>query len=82
MSKRLNLYVHDEFYDKLLSHVGRGHLSSFIEESIMPLIQHTDDAIEIGYRKMSQDKLQMQEAVSMANNCIGDVGNEPWFESM
>ncbi len=78
MSKRLNLYVHDEFYEKLLSHVGRGHISSFIEEKIMPLIQNADDAIEIGYRQMAQDRLQMQDAISMANGCIGDVGNESW----
>ena len=78
MSKRLNLYVHDEFYEKLLSHVGRGHISNFIEEQVMPLIQNTDDALEIGYKKMSQDRRQMREAVDMANGCIGDVANGAW----
>lgn len=78
MSKRLNLYVHDEFYEKLLSYVGRGHISSFIEEQVMPLIQNTDDALEIGYKKMSQDRAQMREAVRMANNCIVDITNETW----
>ncbi len=32
--------------------------------------------LEENYKKMGQDKQQMTDAISMANTCIGDVGNE------
>ena len=78
MARRINLYVHDTFYNLLLEKVGRGHISHFIEEKLMPIISNKDKELEDGYRQMAKDKKQMQEAINMANACIGDVGNEPW----
>ncbi len=78
MSKRLNLYVHDNFYELLLKKVGRGHISQFVEENLMPIISNDNKKLEDGYRRMAQDKEQMEEAIKMSNACIGDVGHEPW----
>ena len=74
----MNLYFHDEFYELLMERAGKGHISQFIEESLMPIISGKGKDLEAGYRKMGQDRQQMQEAIKMANASLPELNNEPW----
>jgi hypothetical protein len=78
MAKRMNLYFHDDFYNLLIEKVGRGNISQFIEDNLISVISDKNCKLEQGYRKMAEDRIQMQEAVKMANACIRDLSNEPW----
>lgn len=81
MSRRMTLYFHDEkVYTGLISLVGRGNISNFIENLLRPILVKSDTTEEItkGYKLMSQDTEREKEAQEWINGCIGDVGNEPW----
>ncbi len=78
MSKRMNLYFHDVFYNLLIEKIGKRKISHYIETTLMPLMLEKNTILEEGYKKMAQDKQQMQEAVKMANACVGMVGHEAW----
>jgi hypothetical protein len=81
MSKRMTLYFHDEnIYNGLITMVGRGNISSFVENLIRPIIlkNDTDEEMEQGYKLMAQDKEREKEAQAWVNGVISDVGNEPW----
>jgi hypothetical protein len=81
MSKRMTLYFHDEkIYNGLIAMVGRGNISSFVENLIRPIIlrNNTDEEIEQGYKLMAQDEEREKEAQDWGNGVISDVGNEPW----
>jgi len=77
----MTLYFHDEkIYNGLITMVGRGNISSFVENLIRPIIlkNDTDEEIEQGYKLMAQDKEREKEAQAWVNGVISDVGNEPW----
>jgi ABC-type Fe3+-hydroxamate transport system substrate-binding protein len=81
MSKRLTLYIHDDnVYNGLISLVGRGNISNFIENLIKPIVNKVPnlDELEQGYKQMAQDKDREKEAQEWVNNLSGDVGHEPW----
>jgi len=79
MSKRMTLYFHDEtVYNGLLSVVGRGHISRFIENLVKPLVVKSNNTLLTGYQQMAQDQQREKEANEWVNGCIGDVANEPW----
>ncbi len=78
MSKRMNLYFHDAFYNLLIEKIGKRKISHYIETTLMPLILEKNSTLEEGYKRMGQDKKQMEEAINMANACMGIVGNEAW----
>lgn len=78
MSKRINLYFHDDFYNALLSNAGRGNISKFIEEKLSAIFMDKNADLESGYKKMSEDKKQMEEMIHMANASIEDIGHEAW----
>lgn len=81
MSKRMTLYFHDDqVYNGLISIIGRGNISSFIENLVRPIVnkKNTSNDIEAGYKLMAQDEEREKEAQDLVNGCIGDVGNEPW----
>lgn len=78
MSKRINLYFHDDFYNDLVSNAGKRNISKFIEEKLGAIFTNKNAEIESGYKKMSQDKKQMKEMITMANACVEDIGHESW----
>lgn len=80
MSRRLTLYVHDDVYAGLLSVVGKGNISRFIESLVKPIVVESKKDIDLktAYQQMAQDKQRESEAKEWAEGCIGDVGNEPW----
>ena len=78
MAKRMNLYFHDAFYSLLIEKIGRRKISEYIEKTLTPLILNSDRGVEDGYKRMAQDQAQMQDAIKMANACVGDIGHEAW----
>ena len=81
MSKRMTLYFHDEkVYNGLISLIGRGHISNFIENLVRPIVTKTEASDEVlnGYKMMAKDKEREKEAQEWINGCIGDVPHETW----
>ncbi len=77
----MTLYFHDEnVYDGLISLIGRGHISNFIENLVRPIVTKTLTSNEIlkGYKMMAEDKEREKEAHDWINGCIGDVAHESW----
>jgi hypothetical protein len=60
--RKLTITLAEEVYDGLHRHVGRGHISSFIEELVRPHVVDTDE-LEAGYREMAADTAREQEAL-------------------
>ncbi len=81
MSKRMTLYFHDEkIYNALITTIGRGNISNFIENLVRPILlkDDTDNEVLRGYQMMAKDEDRETKAQEWVNGCIGDVGNEPW----
>lgn len=78
MSKRMNLYFHDSFYELLIEKIGRRKISEYIEKTLTPLIINNNLTLEEGYKKMAKDTAQMKAAIKMANACVGDINHETW----
>lgn len=77
MSKRVNLYIHDEQLWSAFTHlVGKGNVSKWIENMIRPLVDKAD--LANAYKVMAQDRQREEEADEWINGTSGDVGNESW----
>ena len=77
MSKRVNLYIHDEQLWSAFTHlVGKGNVSRWIENMIRPLVDKAD--LANAYKTMAQDREREEEAHEWVNGTAGDVGNESW----
>lgn len=61
MQRKLTITLADEVYQGLHHKVGRGRISSFIEELVRPHVV-TDDALEAAYREMAADEEREREA--------------------
>jgi hypothetical protein len=61
MQRKLTITLAEEVYQGLHRQVGRGQISSFIEELVRPHVV-TDSEMEAAYREMAADKVREQEA--------------------
>ncbi len=62
MQRKLTITVDDEVYRGLHEKVGRGHISSFIEELVRPHVVDMD-SLEAAYRQMAADEDREREAL-------------------
>lgn len=77
MSKRVNLYIHDEqLWSDFTLLVGKGNVSKWIENMIRPLVDKSD--LARSYQMMAQDRQREEDAKEWINGTAGDVGNESW----
>lgn len=76
MQRKLLLSIDEQVYLGLQRVVGRGKISSFIEDLVRPLV--TGDSLDIAYKTMSLDQKREEEALEWSNTMIGDAKNETW----
>jgi hypothetical protein len=77
MSKRVNLYIHDEQLWSDFTHlVGRGNVSKWIENMIRPVVDKSD--LANAYKMMAEDDAREKEAQEWLSATSGDVGHESW----
>lgn len=62
MHRKLTITIAEEVYQGLHEQVGRGRISSFIEELVRPHVVGNDD-IEAEYREMAADTAREEEAL-------------------
>ena len=62
MHRKLTITVADDVYEGLHRHIGRGRISSFIEDLVRPHVV-ADDALESAYREMAADASREREAL-------------------
>ena len=74
MQKKLTITIDEQVYQGLHSVIGRGFISSFIEDLVRPHVLYPD--LEAAYREMAQDEQREEEALEWAEATIGDVSNE------
>ncbi len=74
MHKRMTITLDEVVYDWLVRSVGRGNISQFIEQQILP---HTEQgSLANAYREMAADTEREQEAKQWCEALIGDVAHE------
>ncbi len=70
--RKLTITVADEVYRGLHRRVGRGQISSFIEELVRPHV--VDDAeLEAAYREMAADTEREREALGWIESAPGET---------
>jgi predicted CopG family antitoxin len=74
MQKKLTITIDEKVYQGLYKVVGRGRISSFIEELVRPHVLYPD--LEAAYREMAQDEEREEGALEWAEATIGDVSDE------
>ncbi|HET7768081.1 MAG TPA: addiction module antitoxin [Chloroflexota bacterium] len=65
MQRKLTISVDDEVYRGLHEKVGRGQISSFIEELVRPHVVE-ESALEAAYREAAADEEREREAMEWA----------------
>ncbi len=65
MQRKLTITVDDEVYRGLHEKVGRGQISSFIEELVRPHVVD-ESALESAYREAAEDEAREREALEWA----------------
>jgi len=58
----LTITVSDEVYHGLYRHVGRGHISRYVDELLRPLVVAHDDRAAL-YREAAADEEREREAM-------------------
>jgi predicted CopG family antitoxin len=71
MQHKLTITIDEEIYQGLQKQVGRGHISSFIEDLVRPHILTQQD-LEDGYRAMAADIEREAEAEEWVEGLIAD----------
>jgi len=74
MQKKLTLTIDEEIYDGLHSVIGRGNISSFIEELVKPHVLNQD--LDAAYKKMALDEKHEARALEWSENLLEDFTNE------
>jgi predicted CopG family antitoxin len=71
MQKKLTITIDERVYEGLLTVVGRGKISHFIEVLVRPhvLNQH----LETGYKEMAEDEAREAEALEWSEGTIGNL---------
>jgi predicted CopG family antitoxin len=72
MQRKLTITVAEEVYRGLHQKVGRGQISSFIEQLVRPHVVD-EDALEAGYRAMAADEEYEREAREWIEADLGEV---------
>ena len=62
MHRKLTITVADDVYQGLHQRVGRGQISSFIEELVRPHVVG-NDSLEDAYRQMANERQREAEAI-------------------
>jgi predicted CopG family antitoxin len=65
MQRKLTITVDDDVYRGLHEKVGRGQISSFIEELVRPHVVE-ESALEAAYREAAADEEREREAMEWA----------------
>jgi predicted CopG family antitoxin len=71
VQKKLTITVDEDIYRGLHEQIGRGHISSFIEQLVRPHVLTRQD-LEEGYRAMAADSEREAEAREWAESLIGE----------
>lgn len=62
MHRKLTITLDEEVYRGLHQHIGRGQISSFIEDLIRPHVVD-DEELAAAYREMAADKARERDAL-------------------
>ncbi len=72
MHRKLTITLTEEVYEGLRRHVGRGHISGFIEVLVRPHV--VDDAeCEAAYREMAADTAREREALEWSEAALDET---------
>ena len=72
MQRKLTITIDEAIYVGLHEQIGRGHISSFIEELVRPHLLTAAD-LEAGYRAMADDEAREEEARAWSEALIGET---------
>lgn len=72
--KKLTITVDDDVYSGLHAHIGRGHISRFLNDMARPHV--IVDNIEAGYQAMAANEKREQEALIWSENTMMDFSND------
>jgi hypothetical protein len=72
MHRKLTITLADEVYQGLHRKVGRGRISTFIEDLVRPHVLEEDDELEAGYRAMAADEEHEREALEWIEGTVGE----------
>jgi predicted CopG family antitoxin len=71
LHRKLTITIADEVYQGLHQKIGRGQISSFIEDLVRPhIVDETD--LEAGYRAMAADEEYEREALEWIEADLGE----------
>jgi predicted CopG family antitoxin len=70
MRRKLTITLAEDVYQRLHRQVGRGQISSFIEELVRPLV--AADSEEAAYREMAADAEREREALEWIEAAPGE----------
>ncbi|MBA2448118.1 MAG: addiction module antitoxin [Chloroflexi bacterium] len=62
MHRKLTITLAEEVYRGLHQHIGRGQISSFIEDLVRPHVVD-DEELEAAYREMAADEARERDAL-------------------
>ena len=72
MHRKVTITLSHEVYEGLQRTVGRGRISSFIEDLVRPHVLSTP-SLEEQYRAMAADREREQEAAEWVENLAGET---------
>ncbi|MGN6564345.1 MAG: addiction module antitoxin [Thermomicrobiales bacterium] len=72
MQRKLTITIDEAIYDGLHEQIGRGHISSFIEDLVRPHLLTAAD-LEAGYREMAADEAREAEAREWSERLVGET---------
>jgi len=74
MHKKLTISIDEKVYEGLYKKIGRGRISSFIENLVR--LHVIEEEWESGYKEMAKDEAREREALEWSEALIGDVAND------
>jgi len=74
MHKKLTISIDEPVYNGLHRMIGRRKISQFIEDLVKPHV--LDNALDSGYKAMSEDFDREDAALEWCNSLIGNLHNE------
>ena len=72
MRRKLTITIDEAMYDGLHEQIGRGRISSFIEDLVRPHLL-TAAGLEAGYRAMAADEAREAEAREWSDALAGET---------
>ncbi len=74
MHKKLTITVDEAVYKGLHQVIGRGHISSFIEDLVRPHVLKKN--LDSAYQELASDEKREEQAEIWAEEMIADVADE------